>query len=317
MRILVTGAAGFIGSHVAERLTRIGHEVVGIDCLTDYYDCALKEANAADIAEAGVKLLRLDLAADDLAAAVSGAEVVIHLAAQPGISATTPFAVYERNNLLATWRLLEAVRSGAGATIRGFINASTSSVYGAHATDNEETPPKPTSYYGVTKLAAEQLVLSYQRELGLPACSLRLFSVFGPRERPEKLYPRLIRCILEDKEFPLFDGAEKHSRSFTYVGDIVDGFVAALSRLDRIAGEIINIGTDVEITTARGIEIVEQVIGRKARLARQPRRGGDQIRTCADIAKARRLLDYEPATRTEDGLRTEVEWFRQRIPGRA
>lgn len=307
MRILVTGAAGFIGSHLAEQLAKAGHDVLGLDCLTDYYDPALKELNVRDVADAGVEVHRLDLAKDDLAAAVRDVEVVYHLAAQPGISSTTSLDTYIRNNLVATHRLLEAVRGLR--SLRGFVNCSTSSVYGAHATDSEETPAKPTSYYGVTKLAAEQLALAYQREFGLPCCSMRLFSVYGPRERPEKLYPKLIRCMFEDREFPLFEGSEHHSRSFTYVGDIVDGLARLPDRLERVVGEIINLGTDTEITTGRGIEIVEQILGRKARIVRRSKRVGDQIRTHANIAKARRLLDYDPQTPPERGLQAEVDWF--------
>ncbi|MCX7047349.1 MAG: NAD-dependent epimerase/dehydratase family protein, partial [Candidatus Sumerlaeota bacterium] len=216
MKILVTGAAGFIGSHLAERLCDLGHEAVGLDCFTPYYARPLKEANAADVRARGAQLLEVDLAEDDLDAACDGAEVIYHFAAQPGISDKTPYESYARNNMTATWRLLEAARKAGG--VRCFVNISTSSVYGFHATDSEETAPKPTSFYGVTKLAAEQLALAYHRDKGLPACSLRLFSVYGERERPEKLYPKLIRSILENAPFPLYEGSEKHSRSFTYVG---------------------------------------------------------------------------------------------------
>lgn len=307
VNILVTGAAGFIGSHVAERLAGRGHAVVGLDALTDYYDPALKERNIVALRGAGVPVRRLDLATDALDEIVADVEVVFHFAAQPGISATTPFEHYLRNNVVATHRLLEAC---ADRRLACFVNCSTSSVYGAHATDPETAPPKPISYYGVTKLAAEQLVMARWREQRFPACSLRLFSVYGPRERPEKLYPKLIRAILEDRDFPLFAGSLDHSRSFTYVGDVCDAAERLLGHIDRVLGEIVNIGSDREITTRRGIEIVEQIIGRKARLAEHPRRAGDQQRTCADITKARRLLDFEPTTPPEEGLASEVAWMR-------
>ena len=314
MKILVTGAAGFIGSHLCERLAELGHEVRGIDCLTDYYARCLKELNASDVKEKGVTFLPLDLAEDDLSAAARDVEVVYHVAAQPGISSTTAFETYVRNNVTATHRLLEAVRQLP--SFRGFINVATSSVYGREATGPETAEPKPTSYYGVTKLAAEQLVLSYMRDRGMPACSLRLFSVYGPRERPEKLYPKLIRCILEDREFPLFEGSKEHRRSFSYVGDIVDGFVAALLNLDSCAGEIFNIGSDTSITTGEGIEIVERIIGKPAKFARKPRRPGDQLKTHANIDKARSMLGYNPSTAAREGLEREVEWYRQRIFGK-
>lgn len=314
MRILVTGAAGFIGSHLAERLAELGHDVKGIDCFTDYYARAFKELNAKDVAARGVTIHDLDLAGDDLTAAVEGVEVVYHAAAQPGISATTPFETYVRNNLFATHRLLEATKGLP--SLRCFVNISTSSVYGAHATDSEDAAPKPTSYYGVTKLAAEQLAMAYHREQGVPACSLRLFSVYGERERPEKLFPRLIHSILADEEFPLFEGSEKHSRSFTYIGDIMDGFVAVLENLDKCIGQIFNIGSDKEMTTGEGIRIVEEIMGKRARVKPAPKRPGDQLRTRANIAKARRLLGYDPRTTARRGLEAEVHWYRDKVFGK-
>ena len=314
MHILVTGAAGFIGSHLAERLAAMGHAVSGIDCLTPYYARALKELNLQQVRAAGVVVYPLDLATDDLDQVVQGAEVLYHAAAQPGISASTPFETYLRNNIVATERLLEAVAHLD--SLRAFVYVSTSSVYGADATGPETAEPKPTSYYGVTKLAAEQLALARQRDENLPACSVRLFSVYGPRERPEKLYPKLIRAILEDREFPLYEGSEDHVRSYTYVGDIIDGLVALLEHLDAIPGEILNLGTDVAITTGEGIRLVEALIGKKARIVVRPRRSGDQLRTHANIAKARRLLGYNPTTTPEEGLAAMVRWYREQIHGR-
>jgi UDP-glucuronate 4-epimerase len=311
MRILVTGAAGFIGSHLAERLAALEHSVIGLDSLTDYYSPALKQRNVQLLREQGVSVLPLDLAADDLSDAVKDVEVVYHLAAQPGISATTSYETYVRNNLTATYRLIEAARESK--SLHAFVNVATSSVYGADATGDEETAPRPTSYYGVTKLAAEQLALAYQRDKGFPACSFRLFSVYGPRERPDKLYPTLIRALLTDQPFPLFEGAEQHLRSYTYVGDIVDGLIGSLSASERCVGEIFNLGTDTAITTAEGIRIVEELVGKPVRIARQPRRAGDQTRTHANIAKARRVLGYKPATTPREGLAQTVAWYREHL----
>lgn len=314
MKILVTGAAGFIGSHLAERLADLGHEVVGVDSFTDYYAPALKALNAADIAAKGVTLHQADLATDDLTAVVDGVEFVYHLAAQPGISATTPFEDYVRNNVVATHRLLQACRPLPNLVC--FANIATSSVYGQHATDSEQTPPKPTSYYGVTKLAAEQLGLALYRETGFPATSLRLFSVCGPRERPEKLYSKLIRSILEDTPFPLYEGSDNHSRSFTYVGDIVDGFVSVLNQPDVAIGQIFNIGTDVEHTTGEGMALIQEIMGKPAKIEVVGKRPGDQLRTRANIEKAGRLLGYEPRTSLRQALEDQVNWYTSRINGR-
>ncbi|MBK7896987.1 MAG: NAD-dependent epimerase/dehydratase family protein [Anaerolineaceae bacterium] len=311
MKIAVTGAAGFIGSHLAETLAKQGHEVVGIDSFTNYYAPELKQANAEDIAAAGVTLHRLDLATDDLASALAGVEFVFHLAGQPGISASTPLADYVRNNIVAVDNLLTACQRQP--SLRLFVNVATSSVYGRHAYDPETEPPKPTSYYGVTKLAAEQLALALHREKRFPACSLRIFSVYGPRERPEKLYPKLIRSILTDTPFPLFEGSETHSRSYTFVGDIIEGFVSVLDQPEKLIGEIINMGSDVEMTTGEGIAIIEQIMGKKAKLDIRPKRPGDQLHTCANIGKARELLGYNPHTQLADGLRAEVDWYVNRI----
>jgi UDP-glucuronate 4-epimerase len=314
MNILVTGAAGFIGSHLAERLVDLGHSVSGLDCLTDYYTLALKELNVQQLRARGVAVLPLDLAEDELHAALQKVEVVYHSAAQPGLSATSTFQTYVRNNITATHRLLEAVKGSS--SLRAFVFLSTSSVYGAYATGNEQSEPKPTSAYGVTKLAAEQLVLSYQRALGLPACSLRLFSVYGPRERPEKLYAKLIRAIFHDEEFPLYEGSEHHRRSYTFVADAIDGLTAVLDHLDPCRGQILNIGTDASITTGEGIRILEEIIGHKARMIHYPPRPGDQLETRANIDKARRLLAYNPSTAPLDGLRAQVDWYREQILGR-
>jgi len=311
MIILVTGAAGFIGSHLAERLARLGHTVRGLDCFTDFYARMLKQSNADAVTQAGVEILPLDLSVDELATAVAEVDLVYHLAAQPGLSSRSTFDDYVRHNLTATHRLLEAVKQAR--TVSGFINISTSSVYGVDATADESGEPRPTSYYGVTKLAAEQLVLAQARDGGLPACSLRLFSVYGPRERPDKLYPKLIRALLEEEPLPLFEGSEQHLRSYTYVGDIVDGLVAVLDNFECCRGEIINLGSDTVITTGEGIRIVEDIVGRPVQIARQPRRVGDQLRTHANIAKARRLLGYVPCTSPRQGLADEVAWYRDHV----
>ncbi|MEL4308719.1 NAD-dependent epimerase/dehydratase family protein [Joostella sp. CR20] len=312
MKILVTGAAGFIGSHTAEFFASQEHEVFGIDNFSEYYDPALKQLNLEDIKKAGVTFIEADLN-DDLASKISTTfDYVFHFAAQPGISATTSLDEYVQNNIFATQNLLDFIKQNS-PNLKLFVNIATSSIYGKEATLPETALPKPISYYGTTKLAAEQLVLGEQRTGKLKACSLRLYSVYGPRERPEKLYTKLIKSIYDQTAFPLFEGSEKHSRSFTYVGDIVKGMATVIGKEDVVNGEIINIGSDVEYTTQQGIELIEKIIGLKAKIEVTPPRPGDQLRTTALIKKARKLLDYEPETSFEAGLEKQVDWYRKKF----
>ena len=314
MKILITGSAGFIGSHLAEKLSDRGHDVVGIDCLTDYYSIEQKKLNLRDIQSKGVRFIPIDIARDDLDEVVRDADFIYHLSAQPGISSTTSFDTYLRNNIIATKRLIDSAQKSN--RLSGFVNISTSSVYGAFATGDETTEPKPTSNYGVTKLAAEQLVMAIAREKSFPSCSMRLFSVYGPRERPEKLYPRLIGSILDRKPFPLCEGSRIHMRSFSFIDDITDGLASALTHFDDCKGEIFNIGNDVAITTGEGIRLIEEIIGAKAVFRDVPKRPGDQLRTHANIEKARRILGYDPKTPASEGLAREVEWYREKIHGK-
>ena len=308
MRILVTGAAGFVASHLAERLARDGHDVVGLDNFSNYYAEALKRENAAAVAASGVEILEIDLASDNLTDTLAGVETVYHLAAQPGISASTPCENYLRNNFIASQRLLQAATEAQSLIL--FVNVSTSSVYGLHATSPETAPARPASYYGVTKLAAEALALSYHDNRLVPATSFRLFSVYGPRERPEKLFPRLIRSIVAGQPFPLYKGATEHSRSFTYIGDIVEALVRAAESVDACAGEVFNIGSDSEFKTLDAIRIVERLTGGRAQLEEAAARPGDQLRTSACIDKIRDRLGYRPRVSLEEGLALTVDWFR-------
>lgn len=312
MRILVTGAAGFIASHLCEKLHVLGHEVVGIDNFNDYYDVNLKELNAKDLADKGIYIHRIDLNSDLSIVFEKPFDYIYHLAAQPGISSTTSLKEYVDNNIYVTQNLLEAVLQ-FNPNLKSFINIATSSVYGIEATVDEEVPAKPVSFYGSTKLAAEQLVLGLQRTGKLKACSIRLYSVFGPRERPEKLYTKLIENLYYDKPFPLFEGSIKHERSFTYVGDIVDGLAAIIGKEDQVDGEIINLGTDEVNTTAEGIRAVEEIMGKTLIIDHQPPRKGDQQRTAAVIDKARKLLGYEPKVSLKQGLQEQVNWYLEKF----
>ena len=173
--------------------------------------------------------------------------------------------------------------------------------------------PRPTSYYGVTKLVAEQLAMSYWRERGLPVVVCRFFSVYGERERPDKLYHKLIKAIFEDKEFPLFEGSEYHKRSYTYVGDIVDGCMLIMNNIPKATGEIFNLGNDKTMTTGEGIAIIEKIIGKKGKYIILPRRSGDQFETSADIGKMEKFFGYNPKVSLEEGLEAEVKWYKEKI----
>ena len=309
MKILVTGAAGFIGSHAAERLQQDGFEVIGLDNFSDYYDVSLKQKNAEALRKEGIPVVKMDLRdSSSYKKLDTDFEFILHFAGQPGISSENTFEDYFSNNVIATQQLLNFAEENQD--LKHFFYISTSSVYGLEATFPETVAPKPASWYGVSKLAGEQLVLAKSRSNELKASSLRLFSVYGPRERPEKLYTKLIACGVRDEVFPFFEGSEKHLRSFTYVGDIVDGISKAVHKHELLDGEIINLGADEEHKTQEGIEIVEELLGKKIQLEVKPRRQGDQSRTLANIQKAQKLLDYEPKTSLKEGLRLQVEWYK-------
>ncbi|MBU1016848.1 MAG: NAD-dependent epimerase/dehydratase family protein [Patescibacteria group bacterium] len=311
MKILVTGGAGFIGSNLLEFLVKRGYEVVGLDCYTPYYSVNQKRVNARDLNSLGVSIRELDLAKDNLSDVVMDIDVIFHLAAQPGISSDISLDDYIRNNIIATHRLLESVKNSK--SLQMFVNISTSSVYGLNATVEEDKAPLPASYYGVTKLAAEQLVLSYQRQGFIQACSARLFSIYGPRERPDKLFPRLIKSILRKEEFPLYEGSEKHLRSFTYVLDVVSALELFLKNTDKVNGEIFNVGSDKCISTKKAIEIVEDVMGKKAKAKIFPQRLGDQYKTHANIGKICRVIGWNPEFSPEKGLKDTVLWYEKNL----
>jgi nucleoside-diphosphate-sugar epimerase len=310
MKILVTGAVGFIGSHTAERLHSLGHEVIGVDNFSDYYSLTLKNLNAKALTSKGISIIKQDLREDNLSTVLPiDVDYIFHFAAQPGISSTSTFEDYFTNNIIATKHLIDyALKCNS---LKLFVNIGTSSIYGLEATFPESIAPKPASHYGVTKLAAEQLVLQKSREEKFKSCSLRLYSVIGPRERPEKMYTKLIDLGLKDGAFPLFEGSDTHLRSFTYVGDIVDGVVSVIGNEAKVDGEIINLGTEVEHTTQEGIEAVEQVLGKKIKINVIAKRAGDQLRTKANIDKARKLLNYNPQTTLLDAVKYQVAWFKE------
>ncbi|QCE40165.1 NAD-dependent epimerase/dehydratase family protein [Psychroserpens sp. NJDZ02] len=309
MKILVTGAAGFIGSHTCERLHDLGHDVIGLDNFNDYYSLKLKTLNEKALLEKGIRIIKTDLRDDNLTEVLpKDINYIFHFAAQPGISASSTFEDYFTNNIIATKNLIDYALECQDLKL--FVNIGTSSIYGLEATFPETKAPEPASHYGVTKLTAEQLVLQKSREKLFKSCSLRLYSVIGPRERPEKMYTKLIANAFNGDAFPLYDGSATHLRSFTYVGDIVDGIVSVIGNEVKVDGEIINLGTEVEHTTQEGIEAVEKVIGQSIKIDHVKARVGDQLRTKANIDKARKLLDYKPQTTLLEGVKAQVEWYK-------
>lgn len=310
MKILVTGAAGFIGSHTAERLRSLGHEVIGVDNFCPYYSVTSKEKNAEVLAKVGVSILKKDLRDETLSEVLpTDIDYIFHFAAQPGISTTSTFEDYLSNNILATKQLIDYALECPNLKL--FVNIATSSIYGLEATFTEDVAPKPASHYGVTKLAAEQMALQKSREQLFKACSLRLYSVIGPRERPEKMYTKLIELGIKGEAFPLYEGSDAHLRSFTYVGDIVDGIVSVIGKENKVNGEVINLGTEVEHTTQDGIDAVAEVLGKPIAINVIAKRPGDQLRTKANIDKARRLLGYNPQTTLLEAVKAQVAWYKE------
>ena len=304
MNILITGGAGFIGSHLALALKKERHNVRVIDNFDPFYNPAIKRKNARLLSAAGIPIHELDLSLDPLEPVMEKMEIVIHAAAQPGISADIPYSSYIKNNFQSTANLV-GLLEGTPASL---IYVSTSSVYGINASGNEKTPPAPVSPYGVTKLAAEEAVLSAVRRGTLKACIVRCFSVFGERERPDKVIPRLFAALKHDTPFSLYDGSLAHERSYTYVGDIVNGTMLAMNNLPKKNGEIFNVGTNKSNMTAEVLELAQKISGKKLRINHLPARSGDQLVTRADIGKAQAVLGYQPQTSLSEGMEKTWAW---------
>jgi len=304
LRFLVTGAAGFIGSHLSEALVDKGHTVVGVDCFTDYYPRRIKLANLSLLRKATrFRLVELDLSSGKLAPLFKNVDCVFHLAAQPGVRASwgTSFSHYVKDNIVATQRLLEALKG----TKTKLVYASSSSIYGdsERFPTPEETTPRPVSPYGATKLLAEHLCYVYFRNYGARVVTLRYFTVYGPRQRPDMAFTRFINAISAGREIKVFgDGGQM--RDFTYVKDIVSGSMLAM---DAEPGTVYNVGAGNTIPLNEVIAKLESIIGKKARVKRFEAALGDVRNTSADITRISRDLGYRPMTGIDEGLRRQVK----------
>ena len=305
MRYVVTGAAGFIGSHLAEALLARGDEVVGVDCFTDYYDPGLKEENAR-----GLDVRRIDLAEEPLE--LDGVDGVFHLAGQPGVrSFGEAFPLYLRRNVLATQRVFQAA-SGAGVRV---VYASSSSVYGEaeRYPTPEDTPPRPISPYGVTKLACEHLAAAYRSGFGLDAVLLRYFTVYGPRQRPDMFFRRVCDLLALGGIFEIY-GSGEQSRSFTEVGDAVAATIAAMD--GGATGVVYNVGGGEEASMLEAIALLERASGRTLGVRHVDAARGDVRRTKADVTRIRDALGWEPRVGLAAGLERMWAWASARVAAR-
>ena len=304
MKALVTGCGGFIGSHLTERLLREGYEVIGIDCFTDYYAREIKEANISN----ALNYKNFKLIEKNIPEMYNFPEVdyVFHEAAQAGVRASwgKSFEIYTKNNIEATQKLLEFYKD---REIKKFVYASSSSVYGdAELPMKEDSLLKPVSPYGVTKLAGENLCYLYWKNYNVPTVSLRYFTVYGPRQRPDMAIHKFVRAILRSKEITVFgDGTQ--TRDFTYVDDAVEANI--LGAKSNLAGEVFNIGGGSRIGVNGLIKKTEEILGKKAMIENIDKQKGDVRDTLAETSKVKELLDWSPKVNIDEGLKKYMRWL--------
>ena len=308
MKALVTGAAGFIGSHLSAALLDSGATVTGIDCFTDYYSRPLKEANLATVkGRPGFTFIEDALQRVDLTALLDGVTHVFHLAGQPGVRKSwgADFDVYIRDNIEATQRLLEAL---VRMPIQKYVYSSSSSVYGNNVPlpMREDTYLQPLSPYGVTKLAGEQLGNLYHANHGVPTVSLRYFTVYGPRQRPDMSFQRFLTAARDGTPITLYGDGEQ-TRDFTFVGDIVAANMAAANQ--GRPGAVYNIGGGSRVSMNEVLALIQKVTGKTVNVKREPEQKGDMRHTYADTSAARRDLDFRPQVSLENGLDQQYRWL--------
>ena len=310
---IVTGAAGFLGSHLSERLLNDGHAVVGIDAFTDSYDPALKRRNVERLAEhPAFRLIEGDLVEVDLKNLVRDVTFVFHMAARAGVRGGwgAIFDAYAHDNIFATQRLLEAIREVPG--VRKIVLASTSSVYGRSPPlpTPESAPARPESYYAITKVACEKLAEAYYFNFGVPVTSLRLYTLYGPRQRPDMGFHIFIRALLEDRAITVYDDGSQ-TREVTYVTDAVEAVVRA-SELDT-HGQVFNIGGGVHKTLNDYLADIERITDRKFRRKSSPPVKGEQRHSRADITAAREAMSWAPGYPLEQGIREQLRWIESEL----
>jgi nucleoside-diphosphate-sugar epimerase len=313
MRSLVTGCAGFIGSHLTESLLADGEEVVGVDCFNDNYGRRDKLRNLERAQEWNAfEFIPIDLSRGDLFDLVAECDVVFHLAAEPGVRPSwgQRFEQYVRNNVVATQHLLEAART---APPHRFVYASSSSIYGQaeEFPTREDVVPRPFSPYGVTKLSGEHLCDLYHGNYGVETVSLRLFSVYGPRQRPDMAFNIFSRSILEAEPITVF-GDGRQTRDFTFVGDVVTALRRAAAEA-RAVGNTFNVGGGAQVSLNDALTALAKIAGSEPDVTYRERQHGDVMDTCADTGRIREVLGFVPATTLEDGLAAEFEWMRESL----
>ncbi len=308
---IVTGAAGFIGSHLAEALLKRGEEVIGIDEFNDYYDPILKRQNIAHLQKfPKFKLIEGNIQFLDWKLLLKDVDVVYHQAAQAGVRASwgEGFRAYTERNINSTQVMLEAAKDSKN--LKRFVYASTSSVYGDAETlpTNEQICPKPVSPYGITKLAAERLCGLYHKNFAVPFVALRYFTVYGPRQRPDMAFHKFYKAVLEEKAIPIYgDGLQ--TRDFTFVSDAVAANLAAATAENAI-GEVFNIGGGSRVVLKEVLETMEEIVGKSIKKNHIDRAMGDARHTAADVSKAQRILSYQPQVSLREGLALEWEWVK-------